>query len=129
MEHEMPIRNENDGLSRVKWQESEYFKVRDTTQTHLHFNRFLYMPKGTKDDSYDWRLKWDKINFPGTVFIINQPKYVNRPDAVSHAVYGNSKYWWIIAMANNINDPFVDFKFGRKLKIPDLDIVKRSFGM
>ena len=125
----MPIRNQDDGLSRVKWQESEYFKVRDFTQNHLSFNRFLYMPKGTKAGSYDWRLNFNKINFPGTVFVINQQKYVNRPDAIAYAVYGNAKFWWIIAMANNLSDPFIDYKFGKSLKIPDLDLVKRSLGM
>jgi hypothetical protein len=125
----MTIRNQNDGLSRVKWHENQYFSLQDKNVTPTDFNRFLYMKPGTKNKFFDWRLDWKNTPIQSTIFLINQEKFVNRPDAISHNVYGNSKYWWIIAMVNEIRDPFVEFTLGRKLKIPDLDLVRREFGM
>lgn len=125
----MPIRDHKDSLSRTKWLEDEYFKVQDKNVTRMDFNRFLYMQPGVKSKSFDWRLDWDKNTFPSTTFVIDQQKFVNRPDAIAYAVYGNSKYWWIISMVNKIKDPFIEFTLGKKLNIPDLDLVKRAMGI
>lgn len=125
----MPIRHQDDGLSRVRKQKDDYFKIQDKTMTPLDFNRFLYMPVGSKLKSFDWRLEWKKMNFPTQTFLIDREKFVNRPDSIAFDVYGNSKYWWIIAMMNDITDPFTEFYKGRSLLIPDLELVKRSFGI
>lgn len=125
----MPIRHQDDGLSRVRKQKDDYFKIQDKTMSPLDFNRFLYMPVGSKLKSFDWRLEWKKMNFPTQTFLIDREKFVNRPDSIAFDVYGNSKYWWIIAMMNDITDPFTEFYKGRSLLIPDLELVKRSFGI
>lgn len=125
----MPIRQQDDGLSRVRKQKDDYFRIQDKTMTPLDFNRFLYMPVGSKLNSFDWRLEWKKMNFPTQTFLIDREKFVNRPDSIAFDVYGNSKYWWIIAMMNDITDPFTEFYKGRSLLIPDLELVKRSFGI
>mgnify|MGYP004004404035 CR=1 FL=1 len=124
----MTIRKQDDALSRVSVQESKYFDKQDKTVTSSDFNRFLYMTPGNKNKFYDWRLDWSKKNIDSTTFLIDQEKFVNRPDSISHDVYGNAKYWWIIAMANDISDPFFGFHKGRTLKIPDIELVKKELG-
>lgn len=124
----MPIRPETDTLSKVKNQKDLYFRRQDPTATNLDFNRFVFMKPGNKDKFYDWRMKFETLDLQFETFLISEEKYVNRPDAISYNVYGNSKYWWIIAMANDIKDPFFEFHKGRKLKIPDLQLFKREIG-
>lgn len=43
----------------------------------------------------------------------------NRLDLVSYRSYSTPKYWWVIALANNIIDPF-DVPYGTILRIPQL---------
>jgi len=124
----MPIRPADDALSRAVIHEKMYFRIRDKSMTINDFNRFLYMVPGTKDKCFDWRLNWKTLQIKSTIFKIDQPKFVNRPDAISSVNYGNAKYWWIIAMANEIHDPFSEFYLGRELTIPDLNTFKHALG-
>lgn len=125
----MPIRNEQDALSRALLHKRDYFERKDRTQTNLDFNRFIFMKPGEKKGFYDWRLDFSTKDLENTKFIINHERFVNRPDAISYDVYGNSKYWWVIAMANSISDPFYEFYKGRELLIPDLQLVKKELGL
>ena len=43
----------------------------------------------------------------------------NRLDIISYKFYNTPKYWWVIAMANYIFDPF-DIPVGTKLRIPPI---------
>jgi len=43
-----------------------------------------------------------------------------RLDLISYKVYGSEDYFWIIAHANNILDPFNGFSAGNRLKVPNL---------
>jgi len=43
-----------------------------------------------------------------------------RPDLLSYAVYGTSKYWWVICEANRVVDPFEELYSGRQIHIPTL---------
>lgn len=43
----------------------------------------------------------------------------NRLDLVSYRCYSTHKYWWVIALANYIIDPF-DVPYGTILRIPPL---------
>lgn len=124
----MAIRSEEDPISRGLIYEKEYFDKQDKNQTNMDFDRFIFMKPGTKNGFYDWRYDVSKIEEYST-FVIDHEKFINRPDAISYTVYGNSKYWWIIAFANNINDPFSGFYNGRKLKIPDIKVVKKNIGV
>lgn len=126
----MPIRKEDDALSRATIQKKDYFKRQDTSQSNLNFDRFIYMLPGNKSKFYDWRLDLStNSNIEFTKFVIDHEKFVNRPDAISYDVYGNAKYWWVIAMANSIKDPFFEFYKGRELKIPDIQTVKKELGL
>ncbi len=124
----MAIREESDPLSRATMHEKNYFKVRDPNASNLDFNRFLFMKPGEKDQCYDWRINWKKQDIPSSIFKINQPKFVNRPDSIAYATYGNSKYWWIIAMVNDVINPFSEFYLGRELIVPDLQATKKLLG-
>jgi hypothetical protein len=125
----MAIRTESDPLSNVNSQKHIYFKKQDTSANNLNFNRFFYMKPGDKNLYYDWRLDFSKLKISFEKFIINQEKYVNRPDTISFDVYGNAKYWWIIAMANDVLDPFIDFYKGRELRIPEFNAFKKELGL
>lgn len=61
-------------------------------------------------------------NIPTT----NSDRYVtvdrhneNRIDVISFEMYGSSLYWWVIALANNIVDPFI-IPLGSILRIPQI---------
>lgn len=41
----------------------------------------------------------------------------DRLDIIAHRYYGDEDYWWIIALANRIMDPFT-IEIGRRLRIP-----------
>lgn len=125
----MPIRTGRDSLSQIDSRKREYFIKQDPNATNLNFNRFVFMKPGRKDEFYDWRIDFDKQKIDYDVFSINEERFVNRPDAISYEVYGNAKYWWVIAMANDIKDPFYEFHKGRELKIPDLILVKKAMGL
>lgn len=43
----------------------------------------------------------------------------NRLDIISNRYYGTPRYWWVIALANEIIDPF-DIPIGMYLRIPSL---------
>lgn len=46
--------------------------------------------------------------------------YIHRPDAISNIFYNTPKYWWLLMLANNINDPFEGFYLNQKIIIPTI---------
>ena len=52
-------------------------------------------------------------------FITVTKETENRLDLISLNSYGNPLFWWIIAIANNIDDPF-DIPIGSVLRIPSI---------
>lgn len=40
-----------------------------------------------------------------------------RLDVIAHRYYGDEEYWWVVALANGISDPF-SLVVGRRLRIP-----------
>lgn len=40
-----------------------------------------------------------------------------RLDIIAHRYYGDEDYWWVVAIANRIMDPFT-LEVGRRLRIP-----------
>lgn len=53
-------------------------------------------------------------------FEVTQP-FVNRPDLVSRLYYGTEQLYWVIALANDMIDPFIETTVGKQLRIPDRD--------
>lgn len=40
-----------------------------------------------------------------------------RLDVIAHRYYGDEDYWWVIALANRVMDPF-SMTVGRRLRVP-----------
>lgn len=40
-----------------------------------------------------------------------------RLDIIAHRYYGDEEYWWVIALANRISDPF-SVRTGTRLRVP-----------
>lgn len=65
---------------------------------------------------------WNKVSIPRS----SQDKYYtvemvseNRLDMIASSYYNSPRYWWVIALANDIDDPF-DVPKGTLLRIPPL---------
>ena len=52
--------------------------------------------------------------------LVLSTNFENRPDLISNAAYGTSGYWWVILLANAIEDPLSGLKSGDEIKIPIL---------
>ena len=68
---------------------------------------------------------WNKVSIP----ISDQDNYYivdmlteNRLDIIANSYYNSPRYWWVIALANNIDDPF-DVPRGTNLRIPPLSSI------
>lgn len=77
----------------------------------------------TEDDNtlihetmYDFKLPESEEDVYHTVTAAEE----GRIDVISLIAYSNSKYWWIIALANNIIDPLNEIKEGTVLRIPTI---------
>lgn len=42
------------------------------------------------------------------------------PDLISFKMYGTEKYWWVICVVNNIQNPLTGITEGMTLKIPSI---------
>jgi len=51
----------------------------------------------------------------------------NRLDLISYRYYGTSKYWWVIALVNELYDPFFDVKAGKMIRVPSMDFIYKRF--
>lgn len=124
----MPIRTHESAQSQTSKQEKDWFRKAEKEDGDLH--RFAYMEEGKRKNFWEWKLDIsdNSVFLNDTSFLIDHEKYVNRPDAIAHEVYGNSKYWWLIALRNDIKEPFYEFHKGKTLKIPDLVAAKRELG-
>ena len=54
-----------------------------------------------------------------TETIVVDPKFQHRPDLLSYSLYGNSNYWWVIALINRnqLRDPIRNLKAGMVLRV------------
>lgn len=43
-----------------------------------------------------------------------------RLDQLANEYYGDPKLWWVIAQANNLKNPLIEFKIGTMIRIPSL---------
>lgn len=95
-----------------------------------------YVPKNYKNNSrytnlrrlYDeekgvyyhesWNQKFIDESPEDNFFTVTESEK-DRLDLVSYSYYGTSNYWWVIAIANEILDPF-DVPVGTNLRIPPI---------
>jgi hypothetical protein len=57
---------------------------------------------------------------PSDDLIVVETRYENRPDLLSHALYGTPDYWWVFAIRNMnlIRDPVYDLRAGMQIMVP-----------
>lgn len=59
------------------------------------------------------------------IFLIEEEKYVNRPDLLAYDVYGDHKLWWVFGVRNGFKDLIFDMKIGTIIIIPTKDTIGR----
>lgn len=59
------------------------------------------------------------------------PQYENRPDLLAYDLYGDVNLWWVFAVRNKdiIKDPVYDMVSGVTIKLPQLNILKKTLGL
>lgn len=59
------------------------------------------------------------------------PDYHERPDKLAHALYENTRLWWVFALRNPdiLKDPIRDFKSGITIKLPSAESIKKLVGV
>jgi len=60
---------------------------------------------------------------PQDVYYTVQAGEPRRLDKIAYNQYGNYLLWWIIALANNIADPFTELEVGQVIRIPYLPYI------
>jgi hypothetical protein len=50
-------------------------------------------------------------------------EYAHRPDLISLLFYGTEQFYWVIAFANKLMEPFAQTIVGLRLRIPDRETV------
>lgn len=40
-----------------------------------------------------------------------------RPDMLSYIIYGTPDFWWLLCLINGFQDPYLDIKAGRQIKV------------
>lgn len=86
-----------------------------------------YVAGGTSEvgtNTIEW---WDRISIlpapTDTRFVVDK-KFAGRLDRISDLFLGEPRYWWIIAMLNNILDPHNEVVEGTVLLIPAIDRIR-----
>lgn len=88
--------------------------LKDETNGRIHHESSIQqiVPLSSGDDTY--------------VTITNETE--NRLDIIAFQAYGSPRYWWVIALANYLIDPF-DIPVGSTLRIPPLLSLYKSGGV
>lgn len=68
---------------------------------------------------FDLFEKVDYTDYQGFQYHIVTTDQQNRLDLVAYQFYEDASYWWLIAMANKIIDPFI-LQPGTQLRIPSI---------
>ena len=63
-----------------------------------------------------WDKQFIRVSSEDSYFTVTNVE-IGRLDIISARFYGTPRFWWVIAMANNIIDPF-DVPLGTTLRIP-----------
>lgn len=83
----------------MRYQYSETLTTKDTKKKYLESTIYPTI-KSTNDDIYIISTQSDRL------------------DLLASKYYGNPTYWWIIAVANNLNDASLSIPVGKQLRIP-----------
>lgn len=92
-----------------------------------------YVSGGTSETSSTAIEWWERATFTtdptDTVYVV-EPKFEGRLDLIV-AMHLGEKYitrWWVVAMINNILDPFTEVFTGRVLYLPSIERMNTIIG-
>ncbi len=97
----------------------------DTNSTRNKISR--YVSGGVSEvnrTAIEW---WERTVFSSNVddrLYVVEARYAGRLDLISAVFLDEPRYWWVIAMHNNILDPHNEIRVGTTLYIPTLERVK-----
>jgi nucleoid-associated protein YgaU len=83
----------------MRYQYSETLTTKDTKKKYLESTIYPKI-KPTNEDTYIISTQSDRL------------------DLLASKYYGNTMYWWVIAVANNLNDASLSIEVGKQLRIP-----------
>jgi len=90
----------------------------------VSYSNSRYVAGGTTEVSAN-RLEWFERNVllpaDDDTFYVVEKKFAHRIDLIAASQLGDSTLWWVIAMLNNILDPYNEIAEGRVLQIPSAD--------
>jgi outer membrane receptor protein involved in Fe transport len=88
---------------------SKIVKTKDTNKNYLESTIYPKV-KPSNDDIYIISTESDRL------------------DLLAYTYYGDPNYWWIIAVANNLNDASFSIEPGKQLRIPgNINVVLNDF--
>ncbi len=93
-------------------------------------SRYLYtktVADSNKNVIYGLFSKHGFYDLTDSIYHIVTKREANRLDIIADKYYGNPQYWWMIAMANNIIDPFILVE-GTTILIPNVDAFHQQQG-
>jgi LysM repeat protein len=80
-----------------------------------------------EDDRYYYNLL-ETINFPDNLPDAFFTTYTVQPGDtlpfISYKIFSSINVWWVIALANQINNPVLPLETGSQLKIPNMNIIR-----
>lgn len=100
--------------------EIKRYKVKTDSSSRYSNNERILYDTGEEIIETSDRIEFEHSN-KDSYFTV-EARHEGRLDLVSYEVYGTSIYWWAIASASGIYDPF-DVKVGTVLRIPPIEKV------
>ncbi len=99
-------------------------------ETNSVKNRLSRYVHGGQTEASSWALEWwERNSFQAaaddTQYVVEKA-FEGRLDQIAAIQLGEPRYWWFIAMLNNILDPYNEIREGVILRIPTLERVRSS---
>ena len=104
--------------AREYFKELEYYPSINYKNVSRYRNLRTLMDTDGKIYHESWNQKFVDYSDGDQYFTVTKVEE-NRLDIVSQKYYGTPRYWWVIAIANYIIDPF-DLAVGTNLRIPPI---------
>jgi len=86
------------------------------------FNKYSRYVHGGTTEVNGQRLEWfERATFtvdPSDIAYVVEDRYAGRLDLLASVFYNEPRYWWVIAMVNNVLDPATEVVPGRVLYVP-----------
>lgn len=95
-----------------------YYSPIDYTNVSRYKNLRTLMDNDGKIYHESWNQKFVDYTSGDQYFVVTKSEE-NRLDIISMKFYDTPRYWWVIAIANYLLDPF-DVAVGTKLRIPPI---------